>query len=158
MHLIINYFQNSLLLVVIVMLSSCTPRVSKYFDSTRYVKRFNTHIVNDSLDLHIKTAGDIDYAHSKKDLANHIDDHSHHLPHLFAYGKTWVKPIYEIYFILDPMHPIKAKDPQEIVRDTTLNTHSLVMLCRTKKVINLSSLRSDCDKFFNSISDSTFQH
>jgi hypothetical protein len=56
------------LLVILVLLTGCAPRISKQFDGNRYIHDINIHVLNDSLKLHLISPADISYVTHKKGL------------------------------------------------------------------------------------------
>lgn len=137
---------------VLILVAGCSPVTSEYFTSTKYIKSFNTFVVNDSLRLSLKTPADIYYEKDEKKLIKEIKQEDKHLSGVIAYGKTQVPPHYKIFIMLDPKKKVKAFGPTQIVKDTLLDNHRFLILCQSKDVKNLHSYREDCQEIFHSVS------
>ena len=140
-----------LLILLLPLLTRCAPKVSNYFDSTHYVESFYTHIVNDSLRLHMKTGGDIHFIREKDSLKQAVKRSNGRLDGLMAYGYTKMPPHYKLFLMLNPGGTMKPEGMNEVILDTLIQEKRLVLLCRAASGQSLSSTRSDCNGMFRSI-------
>jgi len=144
-------YRNLLLCSLLFLLTHCAPHLSSYFDSTHYVESYNTHIINDSLQLHLKTGADVRFLDNKNKIEDLVKRQGYHPGGLLAYGKTEIAPHYEIFLWLDPKKSIEAKRANEAVHDTLIRDQKLVLLCNSSGDSNSGSFRNDCENIFNSI-------
>ena len=135
-----------------LILSNCSAKISKHFDTTHYVQDFNTHIVNDSLQLYLKTPADIRFEKDKELIINRLENEKLSLSGVLAYGATNVPPHYRFFLLLNPKKSIQAKNKYEFVRDTVINSNNLVVFCRSKEIRNTHSFKNDCQEVFEGIS------
>lgn len=56
------------LLITLLLISGCSPKINEHFEQNRYVKNFNVHLVNDSLQLYFKSPSDITYTRERKSI------------------------------------------------------------------------------------------
>lgn len=55
-------------ILILLVFSACSYKISDHFNQTNYIKNFNIHVVNDSLQLYFKSPADITYTSDKKEL------------------------------------------------------------------------------------------
>lgn len=134
---------------LLLLFAQCTPRISGYFDTTHYVETFNTHVVNDSLELYLKTGADIRFTRDREQALQAMKKSGLNLDGLIAYGKTAVPPHYEFYLLLNPQKRVNADGAGKMARDTVINGQNLVVVCKTEG--DHESYLSDCNGIFNSI-------
>lgn len=147
-----NNFKTSLLYCFIFFTFGCSPQISNYYESTRYVESFYTHIINDSLQLYLRTPSDIEYEQNSDSIQNYLRNEKRQYSGIMAYGKTKVPPEYEFYIMLDPEKILKAKNNKQFARDTLINGHRLAIFCQSKEKYFSTSFKSDCRRIFSSIS------
>jgi hypothetical protein len=75
-----------------VLLLACSQRVHKEFLANRYVENYTLHIVNDFLQLYLKTPADIKPITDKKQLSRIIKQKERTYRSVLLYGKAGMDP------------------------------------------------------------------
>ena len=92
------------LLILAVVLSGCSPQISKHFKSTTVEGGYNTTVRNANLDLSFETPSDITFTTSKKVLRKAIRKSNLDLATVLIHGTT-TSPTYEIFVSIKEGHP-----------------------------------------------------
>lgn len=147
------YMALALLCCLPLLLSRCAPSyLSPGFDDMRYVEGYRTHLVNDSLSLHLRAPADIRFIRDKDAVRKRVRSlDAGHLSGVIAYGETTLPPHYSLLLMLDPESPIRTQDTSESVRDTLLDDQRLVLLCRSAEGAPSDVHEQDCRQIFESI-------
>lgn len=138
-------------IIIILFFLSCSQRIHRNFDANRFVKNYETHIINDSLQLYLSTPGDITYITDKKALSKVIRQRKIAYRNVLLYGKTNIDPFYEYFLIINsPTVPNISLQESTLVLDTILNDHTVKLIA-----INLDkdtvAFKADITNIFNSI-------
>lgn len=113
------------LIGILLTLFGCTTKISKYFPYNYYVRDFNIHIINDSLQLYLKSPVDITYTTDKKELRKVIRNADFPIKsNVVLHGKT-KDPPYE-YFVMLPDNTTTQNFPKHLmVMDTIINHQAI---------------------------------
>ncbi len=108
---------------VLAGLFGCSPKVSEFSKSNRYLQHFNTHIINDSLQLHLTTPADIKYASSKKTIQRALKDKKIRTANpVLLYGAT-KDPDYQ--FLVTIGNRTEKVHENRLLLDTVIGQHAL---------------------------------
>ena len=140
-----------LTLISIIFLSyGCSPKKTEHFDQNRYVRNFNIHIINDSLQLYFKTPADITYTTNKKELKKIIRKEKFKiLDSVLVYGRT-NEPPYE-YFVTVSKNSIHDYPKELVVFDTIINSQVIRFVGNSLAQNSKKSLEIDLKTIFKSL-------
>lgn len=117
------------LFIWMLLLVACSQRVHKEFVVNKYVENYNLHIVNDSLQLYLKTPADIKHITDKKELSKLIKHKERTYRNVLLYGKAAMDPFYEYFLILDnPAESSISFGENSIVLDTIISNHRVSLI------------------------------
>ncbi|MEJ5993787.1 hypothetical protein WG904_05075 [Pedobacter sp. Du54] len=141
-----NFLLFSILLCCVC---ACKTKISNLTAYNRYLQNFNTHILNDSLQLHITTPADITYV-----IAEPLIKHDLKLKGIkttnpiLVYGKT-TDPSYQFLVTIGS----KKEKPQKnkIIADTLINQFNLHFLGIHANNPEGASLKADLKKIYGSL-------
>ncbi|HEX6981615.1 MAG TPA: hypothetical protein VF181_02535 [Balneolaceae bacterium] len=136
-------------------ISNCSPKLSPYFESTRFLESAHMFIVNDSLTLSLKAPSDLRFIQNKEMVIDRVQKQNMNPEDLLAYGITEIPPHYQVFIWINSKHRVKPTKVYEMVRDTVLQGHKIVLACVTKKEKYFTNLIGDCTEIFASISTDT---
>lgn len=137
-------------IVIILFLYSCTPKINEHFKQNRYIKNYNIHIINDSLQLYLKSPSDITYTTDKKELKKVIRKTNFELiDSVLIYGKT-NEPPYE-YFVTISKNNLHKYPKNLIVFDTLINNKTFKFIGNSLSENSKKTLKIDLYKIFKSI-------
>lgn len=129
---------------------SCTPSVSPYFEQNRYIRNYNIHVVNDSLELYFNTPADIVYATDVKELKKEIRKKKFDLKgEVLVYGTTQ-NPPYE-YFLIIPEHKIQAYPAPLVILDTIINDQAFRFVGNPISIATKRNLEADMQQMMKSL-------
>jgi len=112
-----------------LLLAACSQRVHKGFKANRYVNDYSLHIVNDPLQLYLKTPQDINNIKDKKKLSRILKHKEKTYRNVLLYGKTDMDPPYEYFLILDnPTLLSESINENTFVLDTTISNHKVNLI------------------------------
>jgi len=141
------------LIFIPFLLTHCTVKISSYFDSTTYIESTHTHLVNDSLQLHLTTPADIRFIESKKVLQKKFKKTDAPIDNLIALGNTQLAPHYTIFLALNPRKKYQPGNRPEVKLDTAIADHNFVLICRSRAEENpIGAFKNDCHNIMESIS------
>ncbi|WP_199141916.1 hypothetical protein [Pedobacter sp. ASV12] len=130
------------LVIVLVLLASCSPKVNKNYAYNRYQRNFNIHVLNDSLKLHLTSPADIRYSTDKRSFQ-------------VAWQKSRLKTTNEILWLGTTSTPPyefavsigNAKEPAQRgyskIIDTLLNGYQLHFIGRTDSIRAVAPMEAD---------------
>lgn len=114
-----------------LVLTSCTPKIHPAFTHNRYVKDFNTYVINDSLQVSHKAYGDITYFQESMALKARLKGTK--VTNVLAYGISNLPPVYEYYLLLNPkLGPLKNAE-YDLRKDTLIGKDRYVFLGADKE-------------------------
>ena len=149
-HLTMKYFRIMLFVVFTLLFLGCSPKISKFFDHNRYLNNYYTEILNDSLQLFLKSPADISFETDRNQLKKVIGNQDFRLKEeVLLYGKT-DDPPYE-FFVTTP-----TKDPQNypenlIVFDTVIQDKMFRFVGNSLTDTQNKSLKIDLENIFKSL-------
>lgn len=112
------------LLVILHVFSSCSYRISPYFEATTYKTNFQIEVQNNKVDLLFDSPADIIYTRSKKALKKILRQQNFHFANeVLLQGKTDFPP-YQ-YFITIGEQEEQELPVNAIIVDTLLNNLSV---------------------------------
>lgn len=107
-------------ITTILLFYGCAPKISNNFEHNKYIKNYNIHIVNDSLQLYFKTPGDITYSTDKNELKKIIRKGKiKPKDSVLVYGKSFDPP-YEYYVTVSEKHK-QNNIKHLVILDTIIN-------------------------------------
>lgn len=138
------------IIVTIVLFYGCTPKISNYFEHNKYIRNYNIHIVNDSLQLYFKTPGDITYTTDKEELKKIIRKGKiKPKDSVLVYGKS-NEPLYEYFVTVAENHnPNNTK--HLIIFDTIINKKTIQFIGNPLTKNSTSTLKIDLENIFKSL-------
>ena len=136
--------------LMIFLFIGCSPKISRHFEQNRYIKNYNIHIVNDSLQMYIKSPADIVYTTDIKELKKIIRKGKLKLKDsVLIYGKT-DDPPYEYYVTIAKEN--NRKYPVELFAyDTLINDKTIYFIGNPLSVNSKRTLEIDLTSIFNSL-------
>ncbi|UOK42260.1 MULTISPECIES: hypothetical protein [Flavobacterium] len=114
------------LFIVIILLNSCTSKISPYFESNKYINE-NNSVINDNLQFSHESYGDVNFIKDKPALKKHLKTVKIPFDNILLYGKTWIDPIYEYYILVDSKKTLKKND-HYFQKDTLINNHKFTFI------------------------------
>lgn len=114
-----------------LLLASCTPKIHPAFTYNRYVKDFNTYIINDSLKVYHKAYGDINYLDSEIALKEQLK--GSRLTGVLTYGLSNISPYYEYYLLLNPNKRALKKVVFDFQKDSLIGEDHYIFLGKGKE-------------------------
>lgn len=138
------------LIAIILAFCGCSPKISEHFDQNKYIRNYNIHIVNDSLQLYFKSPADITYTTDKKELKKVIRKEKFKLEdRVLVYGKTDTPP-YEYFVTLTKNH--KHNYPKNlVVFDTLINNQTIQFVGNPLAKNSKKPLEVDLKNMFESL-------
>ncbi|APQ17740.1 hypothetical protein [Maribacter hydrothermalis] len=116
----------SIVILCIIVLSGCGQRVSPFFKYNEVFSDTYNHVINDSLQLHHKSFGDVRYAKTKEELTVAVKKRNN-LQNVLIYGRTTSAPFYEYFLEMPSKLSRKLKNSNEdFLRDTILGGHKFI--------------------------------
>lgn len=135
---------------ILLILLGCSPKISEHFEQNRYVRNYNIHIINDSLQLYFKTPADITYTTNKKELKKIIRNEKFKLlDSVLVYGKT-DEPPYE-YFVTVSKRSIQNYPKELIIFDTVTNNQTIRFIGNPLAKNSKRTLKIDLNNIFKSL-------
>jgi len=138
--------RNILLLIIPILIISCSKNIHQNFEVNSYVNKYNTHIINDSLKFYIKTLADFAYVKSRAGLKRVLKGHKK-LESVFIYGKT---DEYE-YFVTASAVNQKGSADFDVVLDTIINSQNICFYGRAFEERHDVILRKDVSNIFSTL-------
>ena len=139
-----------LVFIVLVFLYGCSPKIHEHFEQTQYVKDFNIHIVNDSLQLYLKSPVDIRYTTNRKALKKIIRKEKFEImDSVLVHGKA-DDPPYEYFVTLSQNH--KQNFPENlIVFDTLIDNQTIQFIGNPFAENSRELIKLDLNNIFKSL-------
>jgi hypothetical protein len=98
-----------LIYITLFSLSSCSSYTHEHFQSTRLEHDVYTYVINDELQLTMRSPGDLAYAENKRSIRKSLKDQSPCLKdalqengNILWYAKTTIPPHYDFWVIAEP--------------------------------------------------------
>ncbi|TRX16289.1 hypothetical protein [Flavobacterium franklandianum] len=138
------------LIATILLFCGCSPKISKYFEQNKYIRNYNIHIVNDSLQFYFKTPGDITYTTNREELKKIIRKGKIKTKDsVLVYGKS-TDPLYEYFVTASENH--KQNNPKHlIIFDTIINRKTIQFLGNPLAENSYNALKIDLENIFKSL-------
>lgn len=131
-------------------LHSCSSKINEHFEQNRYIRNYNIHIMNDSLQLYLKTPSDITYSTNKKELKKIIRNGKIKIvDSVLVYGKT-NDPPYE-YFVTISKKNSQSYPKEFVVYDTVINQKIIKFIGNSLSANSKRTLEIDLYKIFKSL-------
>ena len=150
--MLLNFLRNSfavLILSVLLLLTSCTPKISKIAIHNRFVKNFNTHILNDSLQLHFISPADITYLTTKKSIKQAINQYQIKVSNEVLLLGTTISPNYQ--FLITMGSKKEQVNPKKIVFDTVINGKEFHLIGNYQNKTDEQTVTADIKKIFDQL-------
>ena len=145
------FLQKKLILLAATLLFyGCSPKISNHFEHNRYIRNYNIHLVNDSLQLYFKTPGDITYTTNREELKKIIRKVKFKpKDSILVYGKS-TDPPYEYFVTVSEIH--KQNNTNDlIIFDTIINKKTLQFLGNPLANNSKNALKIDLENIFKSL-------
>jgi len=137
-------------ITTILLFCGCSPKISKYFEHNKYIKNYNIHLVNDSLQLYFKTPGDITYSTDKNELKKIIRKGKiKPKDSVLVYGKS-NEPPYEYYVTISENHK-QNNTKHFVIFDTIINKKTIQFIGNPRTKNSNSTLKIDLKNIFKSL-------
>lgn len=136
------------IIIFILILVGCGKRVSPFFEYNEMFSESYNHVINDSLQLHHTSFGDVEYAKTRRELIPEIKKRKN-IRNVLIYGKTNSAPFYEYYLEMPSKSSKSLKNSNEdFLRDTILGDNLFVF-----KGFSLDGLEAnkDFEQIFNNL-------
>jgi hypothetical protein len=128
---------------------ACSPKVSSLNIANRFLQGTNTHILNDSLQLHVTTPADIRYAASTKTIQQGLKQFKLKTVNpVLIYGST-TDPTYQ--FVVTMGNEVEKSRPNQLILDTTLSGKRLHFLGTAQDQQALNDMRIDLHNIYKGI-------
>ncbi len=154
-----------LLLSLILWVSGCATYTHDHFDHTSYVRKFQTQVINDSLQLFLKTGWDHEFTTEKKAVRQAVQDQPDCLRDLLnerggilLHSRTRIAPVFGVFLLV---RDTAGNEPQEeyplhscsgvYQLDTLIGGKRFHLIGRPKDPENLKLLRGELGKILGSI-------
>ena len=150
--MLLNFLRNSfavLILSVLLLITSCTPKISKIAIHNRFVKNFNTHILNDSLQLHFISPADITYLTTKKSIKQAINQYQIKVSNEVLLLGTTISPNYQ--FLITMGSKKEQVNPKKIVFDTVINGKEFHLIGNYQNKTDEQTVTADIKKIFDQL-------
>ena len=138
------------LISIALVFCGCSPKISEHFEQNKYIKNFNVHVVNDSLQLYFKSPADLTYTTDRKILKKIIRNADFKLKdHVLIYGKT-NDPPYEYFVTVSKNHKHDYPD-NLVVFDTLINNKTIQFVGNPLAENSKRTLEIDLNTIFKSL-------
>ena len=138
------------ILIIALFFLGCSSKISHHFEHNKYIKNFNVHILNDSLQLYFKTPADIRYVTHKKELNKIIRQEKFKIQDsVLVYGKT-DDPPYE-YFVTLSKTNLHEYPKELVVFDTLIHKHTIRFIGNALIPSAKKTLERDLEDIFKSL-------
>ncbi len=135
---------------ILLLLIGCSPKISNNFEQNKYIKNYNIHIINDSLQLYFKTPGDIIYTTDKNELKKIIRKGKlKPKDSVLVYGKS-NEPPYEYYVTVSENHK-QNNIKHFVVFDTIINKKTIQFIGNPLSENSNSTLKIDLENIIKSL-------
>lgn len=142
--------KSSIVVVIFLVLLGCSPKINKHFESNQFIRNYNIHVINDSLQIYFKSPADITYTTNKKELKKIIRNTNFKLKDsVLVYGKT-DDPPYE-YFVTVSKNPKQTYNEKLIVFDTLINNYTIQFIGNSLTKSSNKTLKIDLNTIFKSL-------
>ena len=137
-------------IATILLFYGCAPKISNYFEYNKYIKNYNIHIVNDSLQLYFKTPGDITYSTDKNELKKIIRKGKiKPKDSVLVYGKSFDPP-YEYCVTVSEKHK-QNNTKHLVILDTIINKKTIQFIGNPLAKNSNNALKIDLESIFKSL-------
>lgn len=146
-----NHKMNKLtLLLILLLLYGCSPKISKHFEQNKYIRNYSIHLINDTLQIYFKSPADITYTTDKKELKKIIRKAKFKLSdNVLAYGKT-NEPPYE-YFVTISKNKKHNYSKNLVVFDTLIKNQTIQFIGNPLTKSSKKTLEIDLKNIFKSL-------
>lgn len=148
--MLLNFLRSSfavLILSVLLLITSCTPKISKIAIHNRFVKNFNNHIINDSLQLHFISPADITYLTTKKSIKQAINQYQIKVSNEVLLVGTAKSPNYQ--FLITMGSKKEQVNPKKLVLDTVINGKEFHLIGNYQNKTDEQTVTADIKKIFD---------
>lgn len=134
----------------LLFLTGCSPKISEQFEHNRYVRDYNIHVINDSLQLYFKTPADITYTTNRRELKKIVRSKKFKpSDSVLVYGKT-NDPPYE-YFVTVSKNTSRNYPKGLVVFDTIIDNQTISFIGNPLAQNSKRSLEIDLYNIFKSL-------
>ncbi|MGF1923023.1 MAG: hypothetical protein ACQUHE_02495 [Bacteroidia bacterium] len=135
--------------IALVCLCSCTAKISQYHAGNRYLQNFNTHIINDSLNLHLVTPADLKYLVSEKAIRQDLKEKKISVANpIWLYGTT-NDPSYQLLVTIGNRNERARKN--QLLLDTIIDQKSLHFIGVNASIKSQVSMEADVRSIYHRI-------
>lgn len=134
----------------IILLASCSPKISNYFEANKYIRDVYIHVMNDSLQFHFKSPIDIVYTTDRNELKKILRKQKIKTQgEVLLYGITKTPP-YEYVVTVSNTEAEQILD-NRISFDTLIKDHTIQFIGKALEKDAQRSLEIDLKGIFNTI-------
>ena len=139
-----------ILISIILLFYGCSPKISEHFESNKYVRKYNIHLVNESLQLYFKTPADITYTKNRDKLKEIIRNEDFQIKgKVLIYGIA-KEPTYSYYVTVS--NSKKHNYPKHlVVLDTIQNNQTIRLIGKPLEDKWKRNLESDLKSILSSL-------
>ncbi|MFA6277782.1 MAG: hypothetical protein WC622_13600 [Pedobacter sp.] len=137
-----------LTIIVLILFTACSPKISKLVPYNRYIKGFNIHIYNDSLSLYFNSPADITYANTSSAIKKKLKSSRFKSKNAILFYGTTTDPAYHVVITIGNQQ--ESKSSRKVIVDTILNGISLHFIGLSDPNAQIA-LKSDLDRMVKSL-------
>ena len=141
-HFLVLFF------LYIILFTACSPKISNFAAHNRYVKNFNTHILNDSLQLHLITPADITYYATRTSIKQALKKEKIKVKNEVLLFGTTKSPNYKVLVTIGPQKEV-ATTAHQIIIDTTIYNRKYHVIGQFTNKVDEQSVTADIKQIFN---------
>ncbi len=136
------------LFIVIILINSCGPKISKLIAGNRYIKGFNIQLYNDSLALYFNSPADITYANTTVTIKKNIKTSRFKTKNEVLFYGTTVDPAYHLIVTIGNQPEYKRSKQLNV---DTIVDHKLLHFITISDSNTLASAKVDLTKIVKSV-------
>jgi len=136
------------LFIAIILITSCSPKISKLTTANRYIKGFNIQLYNDSLALHFTSPADITYANTTAAIKKNTHTILFKTKNEILFYGTAVDPAYHLIVTIGNQPEYKSSKQLNV---DTLVDHKLLHFITISDSTALATAKIDLTRIVKSI-------
>ena len=138
------------IITILALILGCSPKISENFEQNRYVRNFNIHVINDSLQIYFKSPADIIYTTDKNELKKIIKGEKFKLSDSVLVHGITDDPPYE-YFVTTSKNNTQKYIKELVVFDTIIDNQTIQFIGNPLSENSKRTLEIDLENIFKSL-------